>query len=219
MARNTNADTGLSKTLSWLLRHGAVKEGLNVGSDGFLDVQEVVAHSSMKRRKCSEADILRVVANDQKGRYVTKREEASGRFLIKATQGHSFQVDDLSLREISEASDLPRAIHGTYMRFWDKIKVEGLKRMNRYHIHFTSSEVPVNSRTPLHGQVTSGFRNNCDLLIYVDVPEAMRAGVKFYLSENNVILTSGLDGTLPPRFLLKAVNRRTGQLLHPPAAN
>ncbi len=51
--------------------------------------------------------------------------------------------------------------------------------------------------------------SDVDLLIYVDLPKAMAAGVKFFKSTNNVVLTRGLDesGVLPAMFFQRAVRR------------
>jgi 2'-phosphotransferase len=54
-----------------------------------------------------------------------------------------------------------------------------------------------------------------DLLIYVDLPKAMAAGVKFFKSTNNVVLTRGLheSGVLPAMFFQRAVRRwRNGKV-------
>lgn len=48
-----------------------------------------------------------------------------------------------------------------------------------------------------------------DLLIYIDLPKAMAAGVKFFISTNNVVLTRGVDesGVLPSVFFERAMKR------------
>lgn len=57
--------------------------------------------------------------------------------------------------------------------------------------------------------------SDVDLLIYVDLPKAMAAGVKFFKSTNNVVLTRGMDesGVLPAMFFQRAVRRwRNGKV-------
>lgn len=47
----------------------------------------------------------------------------------------------------------------------------------------------------------AGMRANAQVLIYVDVPKAMAAGLKFYLSANDVVLTDGDEkGFIPPEL-------------------
>jgi len=44
----------LSKKLSWLLRHGAEKEGLKLGHGGFVNLQEVVCDAFFVNLLCGE---------------------------------------------------------------------------------------------------------------------------------------------------------------------
>jgi 2'-phosphotransferase len=79
--------------LSWLLRHGAVKEGLNIGTDGFVDVTDIEQY----RGFCSKytvADIQRVVAESDKQRFTLRTHPVSGKLQIKANQGHSIDVSN-----------------------------------------------------------------------------------------------------------------------------
>lgn len=73
--------------------------------------------------------------------------------------------------------------------------------MNRTHIHFTDS-LPQDS-------VKSGIRLNCQIYIYIDVKKAMNDGIKFYLSDNNVILSSGINGIMLPKYFLKVLDKKT----------
>eukprot|EP00121_Abeoforma_whisleri_P005762 Awhi_evm1s5222 len=47
------------------------------------------------------------------------------------------------------------------------------------------------------------MRTDCDVLIYIDVPKAFQDGIKFYRSSNNVILSAGIDGVIPPQYFKK----------------
>nr|XP_022900938.1 tRNA 2'-phosphotransferase 1 [Onthophagus taurus] len=112
---NKGNDVYLSKTLSWILRHGAHKEGFTISSDGYVPVSQILAYKQLK-------------GND------------SGELKIKANQGHSIGVvKELDLTPIADYCGVENVIHGTYLRNWDKIKREGLSRMTREHIHFTES--------------------------------------------------------------------------------
>ena len=57
------------------------------------------------------------------------------------------------------------------------------------------------------------MRQDCDVAIYLDLHGAMLAGVPFYVSENQVILTPGIRGKLSPRFIVRAINFRSGKVL------
>ena len=59
----------------------------------------------------------------------------------------------------------------------------------------------------------SGMRQGCDVAIWVDMRQAMQDGIKFYISKNGVILTSGVNGWIGKQYFLRAKYLRTGQLL------
>ena len=82
-------DKTLSKRLSWLLRHGAEKEGLRLLPGGFLPVQAVLTTPSLRRY--SEQDVRRVVEQNDKQRF-SLREDGEAGLLIRANQGHSLKV-------------------------------------------------------------------------------------------------------------------------------
>lgn len=84
-----NSDTHLSKTLCWLLRHGAVKEGLIIKSDGYIPVKDLLNHEALKG-KYSLTDVKRVVENNSKQRFNQRYE--SDALEICANQGHSLRV-------------------------------------------------------------------------------------------------------------------------------
>lgn len=97
-------------------------------------------------------------------------------------------------------------IHGTYLKCWPQIKAEGLCRMRRQHIHLAKG-------TLADKTVISGLRQNAQIYIYVDLEKALCDGIRFYESENGVILTSGNEnGYLEPKYFFKVV-KASGMLL------
>jgi len=57
------------------------------------------------------------------------------------------------------------------------------------------------------------MRLNSQILIYINVEKAIEAGLKFWLSENGVILSDGDEnGFLSRKFFLKIVDVRHGEL-------
>lgn len=99
-------------------------------------------------------------------------------------------------------------IHGTYLKCWPQIKTQGLSRMERQHIHLAKGTLGDKS-------VTSGVRHNAQIYIYVDLAKALQGGIKFYESENGVILTSGNEtGYLETKYFCKVVHLGTGMLIN-----
>lgn len=65
--------------------------------------------------------------------------------------------------------------------------------MNRNHIHLAPG-------LPEESQVISGMRSNCNVFIFIDGDLAMKDGIEFFKSANNVILTKGMNGLLPLKY-------------------
>ena len=198
----------VSKSLSWLLRHGAGEAGVSMDREGYVPVSEVLGLKQFK--DVSLGDLLCVVENNSKKRFEVAGEGAALR--VRASQGHSRQVadriDHAALLTPITPDRVPSAcVHGTYMHAWAAIQREGLKRMGRQHIHCTDS------LTRQEGQAEiSGFRASCDVMIHIDVARAMAAGVEFFRSANGVILTEGHEGVLPPAFFANVTDRHGREL-------
>ncbi|OON13643.1 RNA 2'-phosphotransferase, Tpt1/KptA family [Opisthorchis viverrini] len=199
-AAKEKSDVLLSKKLAWVLRHGAVKVGLNYMPGGFLYLDELLGLA--KFRGVTEAEIRHVVDNNDKRRFEMCMDPESGRMKIRAFQGHSVQISHPAHTLITIPSDFPTVLHGTYFRNWEKIRTEGLKRMGRTHIHMAAGE-------PGDRGVISGVRANVEVLIYIDLARAMADGYRFYITPNRVILTEGnTDGCLPPKYFKAAYQLR-----------
>ncbi|KAJ4945741.1 hypothetical protein JOQ06_023419 [Pogonophryne albipinna] len=201
-------DVRLSKSLSYALRHGANKMDLQISSDGFMFVEDLLAHTQFS--SYSLEDVERVVATNDKQRFKLHRLE-DGRLQIRASQGHSIQVMDLELKPVLAGSpDCPaEAVHGTYLHKWSSIQQQGLSRMRRTHIHLAPG-------LPGEEGVISGMREDCDLAVYIDVPKALADGIEFFWSDNGVLLTAGDDeGKLIPKYFIRALKLRPTRSIIP----
>ncbi|XP_068682078.1 tRNA 2'-phosphotransferase 1-like isoform X5 [Montipora foliosa] len=176
----------LSRALSYILRHGAAREGLQM-TEGFVFVDDLLKLRQFKHY--CEDDIRQVVANNDKQRFALRDDPSTKRLQIRANQGHTMQVDDIELELITDHTKAPVVLHGTYRDCWPQIKAQGLSRMKRNHIHFAPGEPGE------EGVISDGF--------------------KFYRSANNVILCPGNDqGFLPPRYFQSVVQiKPTKELL------
>ena len=56
------------------------------------------------------------------------------------------------------------------------------------------------------------MRGSCDIYIEIDLFSAMKDGINFYISTNNVILTEGIDGALPFKYFSRVV-KKNGQVI------
>ncbi|XP_065833322.1 tRNA 2'-phosphotransferase 1-like [Oscarella lobularis] len=198
--KEDSPDVKLSKALSYLLRHGAEKEGIKLGDGGYAYLDEILKLPNFHKKKWTESDVERVVANNDKQRYAMRSEVETGRKQIRANQGHTISVvDEELLTPITEPEDVPVAVHGTYVRCWDSIKRQGLSRMKRNHIHMAAGEIGDEG-------IVSGMRKGCQVIIRIDAAKAIKDGLKFYRSANGVILSPGDEaGFIPPKYFESAV--------------
>lgn len=195
-------DVRLSKSLSYVLRHGANQMGFQMSTDGFIFLEDILAHSQFQ--SYSVDDVKRVVETNDKQRFKLQPHSENGRLQIRANQGHSVQVEDLELKPVlAGSSDCPsEAVHGSYLRNWNSIKQHGLSRMKRTHIHLAPG-------LPGEEGVISGMRKDCDLAIFIDVTKALSDGIQFFCSDNGVLLTAGdTEGKLLPKYFSKALQLR-----------
>lgn len=229
----------ISKKVSWLLRHGAESEGLKLGEGGFVNVQDVLNNRKIRSMKISFPEIRQIVEENDKQRFtMVPVSEASTSiepnaesieqppvpsddpkdWLIRANQGHSLKVDSEGLLQPITDLNIPETvIHGTNHVKWGLIVASnGLKPMRRNHVHFAAGlpsgfrSVKELDKESVSAPVISGMRNNSTILIFLDIRKAMDAGMKFWRSDNGVILSEGLDGLVPLDFF-KRVEDRTGE--------
>jgi len=186
----------ISKMFSYVLRHAAHKLDVRIRKDGFVRLREIMKLRNFKPYNLEE--LMAVVYFDEKERYTMVR-EFDGELLIRANQGHTMKVveDDKLLEVVTDVTTVAECVHGTYLVHWPFIKRQGLSKVARNHIHLANG-------LPEDGKIR-GMRQSAELFVYVDVPRAMDDGVVFYRSKNEVILTQGLEGWLPPKYFVKAV--------------
>ena len=133
-----------------------------------------------------------VLSGDPRGEWTRTNE---GRSAPQPFRGHSTDsgslVDDsVLLKEITVPYDF--CAHGTYNKHLDLIKKTGLNKMSRKHIHMIKTMNAV-----------SGYRKSCQVLVHINMKAAMDDGIKFYESDNGVVLTEGINGVIDPKYFTK----------------
>jgi 2'-phosphotransferase len=210
---NQGPSRKLSHHLSWALRHAAPELHLTMTPDGYVPVQEILQHSHAKFQGVAIEHIRQIVETSDKQRfkleerpardyYPDSKDDASAMILcIRANQGHTIKTIDanLLLTKLSreELQEIPVIVHGTYKDPYETCIVsQGLKRMQRTHIHFASG-------LPQEDGVISGMRKSCQIYIYINAAKCAADDVPFYKSDNGVLLTAGVEekGTLPPEYV------------------
>jgi len=186
----------VSKMFSYVLRHSAHKMDVGIRKDGYVRLRDIMKLRNFKPYNLEE--LMAVVYFDEKERFTMVR-EFDGELLIRANQGHTMKVveSDMLLELVVDPETVTECVHGTYLVHWPFIKKQGLSKVARNHIHLANG-------MPEDGKIR-GMRATAELFVYVDVPKAMEEGVIFYRSKNDVILTQGINGWLPPKYFHKAV--------------
>jgi len=195
----------LARRITALLRHGKPKR-LPIRPDGFISLQEV---KSVRGFEAIDLNLARaIVSEDNKMRFTLRQEGEE--WFIRANQGHTIQgIDEEQLcTKIINPQEIPIAVHGTYVISWCLIKENGLSKMDRHHIHLAIG-LPGDKQSG----VISGMRKSSELLIYINVEKAMELGITFFKSTNDVILTSGLSGSIPPSCFKQVIMAKSGQVI------
>ncbi|KAM4054710.1 RNA 2'-phosphotransferase, tpt1 / kptA family protein [Hirsutella rhossiliensis] len=215
-------DVQVSRTLSRLLRHQAERAGIKLDGEGFAPLDKVLAWGPLRSLKVTLADVQSLVATNDKQRFSLKLNPettnpdpstagaSAADYLVRANQGHSIKLDSSTLLEPITLEDVPlRVLHGTYFAFWPAIEAAGgLKPMGRNHVHCSTGDPDDSGEGG--PAVVSGMRRDAELVIEIDVEGSLREGVKWWRSDNGVVLTEGNQdgGLLSTRFFKKVTGRK-----------
>ena len=167
-----NSDRGRSKFLSYVLRHDPASIGIELDANGWTDIETLLQQATSHGRRMTHDDILRIVSDSDKQRFAVSEDRTQ----IRANQGHSVKVD-LALSHTSAPEVL---YHGTIARFLESIRVQGLLKGQRHHVHLSEDEQTAS-------QV--GARRGKPVLLRIASGEMGQSGFLFYRTANGVWLT------------------------------
>ena len=165
-----------SKFLSLVLRHKPETIGINLDSNGWVDVDVLLGAMKKKGLNLDKDGLEEIVSTNDKKRFAFNDDKTK----IRASQGHSVDVD-LGLKEITPPRNL---FHGTALKNMDSIFKNGLQKCGRNHVHLSldrETAVKVGKR---HGKPT---------VLTIMSAEMYKDGIKFYLSDNGVYLVDVVD--------------------------
>ena len=162
----------VSKFLSLVLRHRPDKIGIKLDDQGWVRCDDLIKASSNHGVIFDQAMLEELVRTNDKQRFVFSHDGQR----IRANQGHSVPVE-LGLDSVEPPSEL---FHGTVEKFLEGIRVDGLKKGSRNHVHL--------SRDIETAEIV-GKRRGKPVILSIDAAGMREAGFSFYLSENGVWLT------------------------------
>lgn len=174
------ARTTTSKFLSLVLRHRPELLGLKLDAAGWVLLDELLVRLAAHGQPLTRAELQQIVATSPKQRFAIS---ADGRS-IRAQQGHSIPVElGYSMLEP------PRVLyHGTVLAAWLSIRVGGLQRMQRHHVHLSEA---------LETARSVGARHGKPVLLEIDAARMAQVGHVFWRTDNGVWLTEAV----PPEYI------------------
>jgi putative RNA 2'-phosphotransferase len=166
-------DRKISKFLSLLLRHKPEKLNLILDDEGYVEVKLLLkALRNNRWDTFTKEDLDRVVETNNKKRFAY----SENGLRIRASQGHSINVN-LGLASIKPPKFL---YHGTVNKFLNAIKLEGLKKGSRQHVHLSIDEDTATN---------VGSRRGKPVILTINAEKMYQDGLKIFLSANKVWLT------------------------------
>ncbi len=166
----------ISKLMSLVLRHKPETIQVELDENGWLSVDELIKGINGNGLSLDRSILDEVVGSNDKQRFVL----SDDRTRIRANQGHSIAID-LGLKPIQPPQFL---YHGTVEKFLNSIQTEGLKKMNRNHVHLSHEKATA---------INVGGRRGEPIVLVVKSGEMFDNGIVFYQSENGVWLTDHVD--------------------------
>ncbi|MFB7913735.1 RNA 2'-phosphotransferase [Streptomyces sp. NPDC056061] len=168
----------VSKYLSKHLRHQPERLGITLDAHGWVPIDELLRATARNNVPLTRAELDHVVATNDKQRFAVEGSR------IRASQGHTVPVD----LDLPPSEPPAYLYHGTVGRALDAIRGEGLRPMNRTHVHLSADRETA---------TRVGARRGRPVVLSVDAAAMHRAGHTFYVSANGVWLTAAV----PPPFL------------------
>ena len=160
----------ISKFMTLILRHKPEEIGLCLDKNGYVEVSIL-----NEKLNIDSQELDWIVDNNNKKRFAYNDDKT----LIRASQGHS--IDEVDV-ELEVALNIPKTLfHGTSNNMVDIILKDGLKKMNRNHVHLSKD---------LQTSITVGKRKGSNITILeIDTESFIKDGNDIYISKNNVYLT------------------------------
>ncbi len=172
---------GLSKEISYALRHAPWEYELEMDEEGWVPVEQLLnaLHRDKKWVDICETDLIRMIEQSEKKRHELK----DGK--IRAFYGHSIPMK--ILREEQMPPDV--LYHGTARRFLESIKEKGLLPQGRQYVHL-SQDIET-------AENVGKRRDDKPCILIIDAKRAWDEGIKFYLGNEKVWLAD----TVPGRYI------------------
>ncbi|THU92978.1 hypothetical protein K435DRAFT_780022 [Dendrothele bispora CBS 962.96] len=180
----------LTKRLSYLLRHGAEAQGLNIRPDGWVPLDDVLKHSSMA--EFSFEHLRQVLQLDPQRRIVVKEVPISkdaSMWWIRAAGKHSIPSVNTAMKQIKYLDQVSAVLYCTNWAKWNNIKKYGIwPDEDDSLIHFVQS---VDEDYGVEAHHNSAHHNSAEIVIQLDLEKALLAGLQFFIKNDRSVVTAG----------------------------
>lgn len=176
MNMSSKSLTSISKFLSLVLRHQPQVVGMQLDSEGWLPIAELIENANRRGQQLSLELLHEVVASCEKKRFSLSDDGLR----IRANQGHSVRDVELNLEPMTPPKEL---FHGTITPFMESIRKHGLLKRSRNHVHL-SADIETAKKV--------GSRRGSPLVLTIRAEAMRESGHIFYKSVNGVWLTDAV---------------------------
>lgn len=173
MSHAPDDGTARSRFLSWVLRHAPHEVGVELDAAGWASVQQVLAACHERGLPIDREGLRRLVAASDKQRFALSPDGQR----IRAMQGHSVAVS----LDHPEREPPPWLYHGTVERFLAAIWAQGLRPVERHHVHLSADPETA---------AAVGRRRGRPVVLRVAAHAMWSEGHRFWHSPNGVWLTA-----------------------------
>jgi putative RNA 2'-phosphotransferase len=164
-----------SKFISLVLRHRPEQYGLVLDEQGWAQIDDLIAVADQAGAPLTREQLQQVVDQNDKQRFAISADKRA----IRARQGHSIAVD----LQFTAIEPPPQLYHGTAEHNLESIRVQGLLRRTRRHVHLSADEATA---------IRVGRRHGMPVVLIVEGAAMQRDGYAFYRSENGVWLVDAV---------------------------
>lgn len=173
----------ISKFLSYVLRHEPHSIGIQLDSNGWANIDELIQGAKKNGRILDRDSIQEVVESNEKKRFSISDDGQR----IRAVQGHS--ISTVSLQHVEK--EPPKFLyHGTATRFMNSINEKGLIPGSRHHVHLSQDEQTA---------IEVGKRYGKPVALKIEALRMHQQGFKFFQADNGVWLAD----YIPMNFIQK----------------
>jgi putative RNA 2'-phosphotransferase len=162
-----------SRKLIKALRHDPESLDLILDDSGYVFNSQIIEKLDIR-----PSELLLIINNDDKQRF----ELNENRNKVRASQGHSIDIDETSMKELSITELIKKTYmyHGTSKENLKSILKDGIFKMNRNFVHLSKDIETAN---------TVAERHKKDVIILkIDLSTVYNSNCKIYESSNGVIL-------------------------------